>query len=94
METVRAINELNAHGLPCFLESLPVVRTEKGYYERRRLLPGAQLLLTAFNSAETEIRRAADVAIYLIFTIDCPFSGRKFLLSGRKVSAYRRPSGA
>jgi DhnA family fructose-bisphosphate aldolase class Ia len=31
METVRAINELNAYGLPCFLESLPVVKTEKGY---------------------------------------------------------------
>jgi DhnA family fructose-bisphosphate aldolase class Ia len=31
METARAITELNATGLPCFLESLPVVKTEKGY---------------------------------------------------------------
>lgn len=31
MGTVNAITELNAYGLPCFLESLPVVKTETGY---------------------------------------------------------------
>ncbi|HYE65744.1 MAG TPA: deoxyribose-phosphate aldolase, partial [Pyrinomonadaceae bacterium] len=31
LATVRAITELNAFGLPTFLESLPVIKTEKGY---------------------------------------------------------------
>jgi hypothetical protein len=31
LSTVRAITELNAVGLPMFLESLPVVKTENGY---------------------------------------------------------------
>ena len=31
LATVRAITELNAHGLPTFLESLPVSKTENGY---------------------------------------------------------------
>lgn len=31
MATVRAITELNACGVPCFLESLPVIKTESGY---------------------------------------------------------------
>jgi hypothetical protein len=31
LATVRAITELNAVGLPMFLESLPVTKTEKGY---------------------------------------------------------------
>ena len=31
VETARAITELNAHGLPCFLEPLPVAKTDKGY---------------------------------------------------------------
>lgn len=31
MATARAITELNAFDLPCFLEALPVVKTEKGY---------------------------------------------------------------
>jgi hypothetical protein len=31
MGTVKAITELNAYGLPCFLESLPVVKVNGGY---------------------------------------------------------------
>jgi len=47
MATVRAITELNAVGLPTFLESLPVVKTDNGY----AIIKTAEALATTAGAA-------------------------------------------